>query len=60
MSDVSDWLEKLGLRQYADMFTENDIEWSVLPELTHELLREIGVKSVGHRMSILRAIKNLF
>lgn len=56
--DVTTWLEKLGLGQYAEAFEDNDIGWSTLPELNHDLLREIGVKSVGHRVAILKAIKS--
>jgi SAM domain (Sterile alpha motif) len=48
MQQVSDWLEKLGLGQYAQRFAENDISFSVLPDLTDQHLKEIGV-SLGHR-----------
>jgi SAM domain (Sterile alpha motif) len=55
MQQVSDWLEKLGLGQYAQRFAENDISFSVLPDLTDQHLKEIGV-SLGHRLQLLRAI----
>jgi SAM domain (Sterile alpha motif)/Adenylate and Guanylate cyclase catalytic domain len=58
MQEVADWLEKLGLRQYAQRFAENDISISVLPDLTDQDLREIGV-SLGHRRQLLRAITEL-
>ena len=58
MQRVSDWLEKLGLGQYAQRFAENDISFSVLPDLTDQDLKEIGV-SLGHRRELLRAIANL-
>jgi SAM domain (Sterile alpha motif) len=48
MQQVADWLEKLGLGQYAQGFAENDISFSVLPDLTDQDLKEIGV-SLGHR-----------
>jgi class 3 adenylate cyclase len=58
MQQVADWLEKLGLGQYAQRFVENDISFSVLPDLTDQDLKEIGV-SLGHRRQLLRAIANL-
>ena len=58
MQRVSDWLEKLGLGQYAQRFAENDISFSILPDLTDQDLKEIGV-SLGHRRELLRAIANL-
>jgi class 3 adenylate cyclase len=58
MQQVSDWLEKLGLGQYAQRFAENDISFAVLPDLTDQDLKEIGV-SLGHRRQLLRAIANL-
>jgi hypothetical protein len=58
MQQVADWLEKLGLGQYAQRFAENDISFAVLPDLTDQHLKEIGV-SLGHRLQLLRAIANL-
>jgi class 3 adenylate cyclase/predicted ATPase len=58
MQQVADWLEKLGLGQYAQRFAENDISFSILPDLTDQDLKEIGV-SLGHRRELLRAIANL-
>ena len=58
MQQVSDWLEKLGLGQYAQRFAENDISFSVLSDLTDQDLKEIGV-SLGHRRQLLRAIAEL-
>jgi class 3 adenylate cyclase len=52
---IADWLEKLGLEQYAQRFAENDISFAVLPDLTDQHLKEIGV-SLGHRLQLLRAI----
>ena len=39
MQQVADWLEKLGLGQYAQRFAENDISFSVLPDLTDQHLK---------------------
>ena len=58
MQQVMDWLGKLGLGQYAQRFAENDISFSVLPDLTDQDLKEIGV-SLGHRRQLLRAIAEL-
>src|ERR1700726_403585 len=58
MLQVADWLQKLGLGQYAQRFAENDISFSVLPDLTDQDLKEIGV-SLGHRRQLLRAITEL-
>jgi class 3 adenylate cyclase len=58
MQQVADWLEKLGMSEYARRFAENDIDASVLPHLTDQSLKELGV-SLGHRLKILAAIKEL-
>jgi class 3 adenylate cyclase len=58
MQQVADWLEKLGLGQYAQRFAENDIDASVLPHLTEENLKELGI-SLGHRVKLLAALREL-
>ena len=35
-----DWLEKLGMSEYAERFAENGIDVSVLPDLTDQDLKE--------------------
>ena len=45
--DVSDWLAGLGLAQYAQSFAENGIDADVLPQLTGDDLKELGVTAVG-------------
>jgi SAM domain (Sterile alpha motif) len=59
MQQVADWLEKLGLGQYAQRFAENDISFSILPDLTDQHLENIGIASLGHRLQLLRAIAEL-
>ena len=59
MRQVTDWLEKLGMSEYAQRFAENDIDFSLLPELTDQDLEKIGVVSLGHRRKILKAIAAL-
>ena len=56
MQQVADWLEKLGLGQYAQRFAENDIDFALLAKLTDANLKELGVTSLGHRMRLLEAI----
>ena len=53
MQQVADWLEKLGLGQYAQRFAENDINFGILPHLTDQDLKELGVASLGHRRQLL-------
>ena len=43
MQQIADWLEKLGLFEYADRFAENRIDFSVLPDLTDQDLKKLGV-----------------
>ncbi|WP_170476191.1 adenylate/guanylate cyclase domain-containing protein [Ruegeria arenilitoris] len=50
------WLNDLGLGQYVDVFSENDVDARVLPLLTNEDLKELGV-SLGHRKIILAAVQ---
>ncbi len=56
---VRDWLTGLGLSQYADAFETNDIEADLLPRLTDQALKELGVASIGHRLRILDAAARL-
>ena len=58
MHEVTDWLEKLGLSEYAQRFANNAIDLSVLPDLTDQDLEKIGVL-LGHRRKILKAIAAL-
>lgn len=57
--DIHEWLEGLGLGAYAEAFDANDIDGSVLPDLTADDLKDIGVTSVGHRRRLLSAIAKL-
>src|SRR3954453_5919317 len=57
--DVAAWLRGLGLGRYEAAFRGNDVAADVLPELTAEDLREIGVASVGDRRRLLAAIAAL-
>ena len=57
--DIVVWLRSLGLGKYEAIFRENDIDETVLPSLTHETLKELGVASFGHRLKLLDAIAAL-
>src|SRR6516164_2016870 len=57
--DVGRWLRSLGLAQYEVNFRENKIDAEVLPQLTADDLRDIGVTAVGDRRRLLAAIANL-
>ena len=57
--ELGGWLRSLGLGKYEAAFRENEIDESVLPSLTHETLKEIGVTAVGHRLKLLDAIAAL-
>ena len=54
--DIGNWLRSLGLARYEPMFRENAIDGEVLPSLTAEDLRDLGVTLVGHRRRLLDAI----
>ena len=57
--DVAHWLRTLGLERYEAAFRENDVSAVVLPSLTAEDLKDLGVTSVGHRRQLLEAIAAL-
>ena len=54
--DVGVWLRSLGLGQYEAAFRDNEIDGEVLPNLTAEDLKDLGVAIVGHRRKLLLAI----
>lgn len=54
--DIGAWLRGLGLQSYEQAFRHNGIDLEVLPRLTVDDLKEIGVQAVGHRRKILDAI----
>ena len=58
MQQVADWLEKLGMSEYAQRFAENGIDVAALPHLTDQDLKDIGVL-LGHRRKMLVAIAEL-
>ena len=55
MQQIADWLEKIGMSEYAERFAENDIDVEVLGELTDTDFDRLGV-SIGHRRKLLKAV----
>ena len=58
MQQIADWLKKLGMSEYTERFAENRIDLSVLPDLTDQDLKDLGVL-LGDRRKMLRAIRDL-
>jgi class 3 adenylate cyclase/tetratricopeptide (TPR) repeat protein len=56
--DIAAWLRELGLERYEQAFRESDIAPAVLPELTDQDLKDLGV-SLGHRRLLLKAIRGV-
>jgi class 3 adenylate cyclase len=57
--DIENWLRGLGLEQYQQVFRDNAIDSEVLPKLTADDLKDMGVAIVGHRRKLLEAIAAL-
>src|ERR1700723_3284190 len=57
--DVGGWLRGLGLGQYEEKFRDNKIDADLLPRLTVDDLKDIGVSVVGDRRRLLDAIAAL-
>jgi len=56
---IEEWLGGLGLGEYASRFVENRIEFSILPDLTDQDVKELGITAIGDRRKLLRAIAAL-
>jgi len=54
--DIGGWLRGLGLERYEQVFRQNEIDERVLPKLTADDLKELGVNALGHRRLLLEAI----
>jgi class 3 adenylate cyclase/predicted ATPase len=57
--DIGDWLRGLGLERYEQVFRENEVDARVLPKLTADDLKQLGVSAIGHRRVLLEAIGGL-
>ena len=58
VQQIADWLEKLGMSEYAQRFAENGINVAALPHLTDQDLKDVGVL-LGYRRVMLAAISKL-
>jgi hypothetical protein len=58
VQEIAEWLEKLGVPEYRECFAGNKIDLSVLPHLTDQDLKDIGVP-LGHRRKMLAAVAQL-
>jgi class 3 adenylate cyclase len=54
--DVGEWLRGIGLGQYEANFRDNKIDAGLLPRLTADDLKDIGVSALGDRLRLLDAI----
>jgi SAM domain (Sterile alpha motif) len=57
--DVAGWLRGLGFGQYETNFRDNKINADLLPRLTNDDLKDIGVSALGDRLQLLDAIAAL-
>ena len=57
--DIGAWLRGLGLERYEQAFRDNEIDQRILPELTADDLKELGVSAIGQRRLLLKAIADL-
>ncbi|KAA3631826.1 MAG: hypothetical protein DWQ08_04370, partial [Proteobacteria bacterium] len=58
-NSVATWLERIGLGEYRGQFLAHHIDWELLRDLDQATLKDIGVSSAGHRLQILKAIREL-
>jgi class 3 adenylate cyclase/tetratricopeptide (TPR) repeat protein len=57
--DSREWLKQLGMEHHAESFAENEVGPDLLPDLTNDDLKDLGVVKLGERKAILQAIANL-
>jgi class 3 adenylate cyclase/tetratricopeptide (TPR) repeat protein len=57
--DIGAWLKGIGLEEYAEAFAENGVDADLLPELTNEDLKDIGITRLADRKRLLKAITGL-
>jgi hypothetical protein len=57
--NVAEWLRALGLEQYEAAFRENAVGAELLPDLTADDLKDLGVTLIGHRRQLLKAMAAL-
>jgi class 3 adenylate cyclase len=58
MSDITPWLQSLGLEKYDELLSSHDIDLAVAPDLTEQDLEKLGL-SLGHRRKFIAAAAKL-
>jgi predicted ATPase/class 3 adenylate cyclase len=58
MTGITEWLASIGLDEYSQRFVDNGVDLSVVPDLTEQDLKDLGVL-LGHRRKIMRAAAEL-
>ena len=56
MTDIDRWLERLDMAQYTGAFHENGVDLQLLPDLTNDDLKDLGVTRLADRKVMLKAI----
>lgn len=56
---VRAWLNRLGLGRYAQVFEIHEVDDEVLPMLTLEDLKDMGINAVGSRRKMYCSIQKL-
>ncbi len=56
--NIDQWLERLSLSKYSELFAENEVDLEVLPDLTEQDLKDLAIP-LGHRKKLLKAIAAL-
>src|SRR3954464_13586625 len=59
MSGITEWLERIGLGQYSQLFQSNGIDLGSLEEITNDDLKDIGVSKLSDRKLLLKEIDRL-
>ncbi|KAK0630680.1 mapkkk cascade protein kinase regulator ste50 [Bombardia bombarda] len=54
--ECADFIATIGLHQYSDRIIENEIVGEALVALLHDDLKQMGITSVGHRLTILKSV----
>lgn len=57
--DTSLWLKRIGMAQFVQTFSDNGIDFDLLPDLTSQDLQEIGISRLVDRKNILKEIRLL-
>jgi len=57
--NVRSWLKEHGLEEHADAFAENGVDAALLPELSNDDLKDLGIHRLADRKRLLKAIEAL-